>query len=260
MASWSMAAVWRQLHTGLITVSGLLISFTTVVAALEAPISEVQQVSTEPRIAAYQRSPALLITPSLRTPTVIHESEVRGRITEARRVLMALHAFIEETARAVELQEHLKIRKIENDKLKGMLSSSLAAKEAFQTKTYPIEDMLSNLTGTVVGNWLDSIQLSYRSAEAERELIESEKSLSDVESQVAALRQTLIARRAELRSLRKQSAVLSDELNRMRRQVTRANAEARLFEQQRSDITGATETLRRNVTSELRKAILEGEQ
>ena len=260
MASWSMTTFWQQSHIGLITVSGLLISFTTVVIAVEAPISEVKQESTQQQIAAYQMSHVLPTMPSLRTPTVIREREVRGRIIEARRILMELQAFIEETARAVELDKRLKIRKVENDQLKDMLLSSLAAKEAFEIKAHPIEDILSTLTGAVVRNWLESIQLSYRSAEAERELIGSEKSWSEVENEVAALRQTLIARRAELRSLRAERTVLSDELRRMRRQAAKANAEARLFEQQQGHITTAKEILRRNVTSKLRKALLEGEQ
>ena len=255
-----MATVWRQLHTGLITISGLLISLTTVVTAMEAPISEVKQLDTEQRIAAYQMFHALPSTPSLRTPTVIHEREVKGRIAKARRVLMELQTFIEETARAVELDKRLKIIKRENDRLKGMLSSSLAAKESIKIKTRPIENVPSALAGTIVKNWLESILLSYRSVEAEHELIESEKSWSDIESQVAALRQTLTARRADLRSLRTESAVLSNELNRMRRQVTRVNAEAQLFEQQQGHIIAATETLRRNVASHLRKALLEGDQ
>lgn len=254
MTSWSMAMVCRQLRTRLISASGLLLASISASATVEASNSEVRQASVEWQIAAYHSSPT---TPLFRTPPDIREEEVKGRIAEARRILMELQAFIVETARAVELDKRLKVRKIENDRLKDMLSSSRAAKKISESNAHPIEGTLSALTGIIVRNWLESTELDFRSAEVERELIESEKSWSDIESRVAALRQALNARRAKLRALQTESAVLSNELKRMRLQVTRANAEASLLEQQQGHIVAATEALRRNVTFELRRALLE---
>lgn len=256
MTGWSMATTWCQLRTAPIIIFALLIPFTTAAAAPEAALSGIEKKTAGQQLAAYHTSPTIQ---SFRTHPVLQKREVRGRIAEARRILMELQAFIEETARTVELDSRLKIGRRENDRLRTTLSSSLAAKTTSKHQASPMEELRFVLTRTVVRNWLETVRLNHRSDEAERELINSKKSWSSVEKRATALRQTLIARRAELRSLRTASATLRHELNHMRRQVTRANAETHLLEQQQVQIIAATETLRRNVTSKLRKALLENE-
>lgn len=256
MTDWSIAMIWSQLRAKLITIPGCLTAIAMVLVSPEASTSEMLRSSADLQIAAYHTSPT---TPSFQSPPAISEGEARRHITEAKRLLKELQAFIEETARTVELDNLVKIRKQDNERLKKSLSSGRAARTIIESEISPMEHARSALTRAIVKNWLDTVQLNYRVDEAERTLIDTEKAWSKVERRATELRRVLVTRRAEIRSLKRETAALTDELDLTRRQVTRANAETRMFEHQQGLITAATAALRRDLTSKLRRALLGSE-
>lgn len=246
-------SIGQWLRVILLMVPGLIAAIATSVAAPSPYASAIEQFHSEQELAAYHPSNSV---PLAKSPAAIYGQEANGRVDEARRILKELQLFIEATARTVELDSHLKLKKRENDQLKQALSSSRLANSQLENEVRPMEQAQSALTRHVVRNWLEAVQLKYRVDEANRELSMSEDSWSDVEGRAAVLRRELITRRAEIQQLRRMTSALNDELDNTRRQVKQAQKTARQLERQRDLIIEASKALRRDVASKLRNALL----
>ena len=170
---------------------------------------------------------------------------------------MELRAFVEEASRTVELGDRLKVRRLENDRLRALLLNNLAAKDALENHMIPTETTVSSLTKAVVQNWLETVRLKSQSDQADRELMASKEAWLALEHRVGALKRTLAERRSKLRTLRAEGATLSIELGRLRQEINKTKSDTLRFELQEQEITAITATLRRNVTSTLRAILLE---
>ncbi|NJO36296.1 MAG: hypothetical protein HC871_00205 [Rhizobiales bacterium] len=160
-----------------------------------------------------------------------------GRLIEARQVLLELQAFVAEAAQVVELGQQLKSRRLDNQRLRRLLQTTEGARSTYEAGVTPAQALVSRLTRTVVRNWLESVRLQHRSAEAERDLDASERGWHQLEERLSALRQTLSKRRAELLALQAESDALSAELQRTRQLID----DAQQVERQQHHIANETQ-------------------
>jgi chromosome segregation ATPase len=178
------------------------------------------------------------------------------RLIEARQVLLELQAFVAEAARTVELGRQLKSRRLENERLRRLLRATEAARRTYEVGVTPAQALVARLTRTIVENWLETVRLQHRTAEADRDLDASEQDWRKLEERLSALRHTFAKRRAELLALQAESAALSVELQRTRQLADDAHADAQRVERQQDHIAEETRRLRRDINSKLRAVLL----
>lgn len=254
MALWSGRTMWRPLCSALIAFAALLIPLCQAGAAPTPATPEAKLAAAERRVAAIRPSSK---AGEPQNPVFAPDSELRGRVAEARQILLQLQAFVEEAARTVELGDRLKTKRLENEQLKRSLQNTRAVKRAVEKHVSPSEIILSNMTRTVVRNWLKTIRLKERSDEAHQRLVASESSWLDLRDRVAKLRRTLIERRAQVLALRAESAALSKVLGRTRQQIDEARADIQRDRRQQHRIASEALALRRDVTSGLRAILVD---
>lgn len=258
MPIWSNVTGCRWPGAVLIIMGWLLGPSWAAAAPTSMPNSMIASVeagtTADRQIAAYHMSPVLPTRPSSIRGL---EKAMQGHVAEARRVLLELQAFVEKAMRVVELGDRLRQQRRENERLRRSLSGSEAAKNAFEDHAAPMDDARSALTRTIIGNWLETVRLKYRSDDVDRDLLASEKSRLALESRVATLKRTLIERRTQLLGLRARRTALDMELGHARRGITEAHDDIDRTERQRAETTAAITTLRRQVTSTLRAVLLE---
>lgn len=257
MTIWSGITGCRWPGAALMMMSWLLVPSGTAVALESTPDSTITSIdagTVDRQFAAYHTSPPL---PAWRSSPYGPEKAVQGHVAEARRVLLELQAFVEKAARMVELGDRLRRQRRENDRLRRSLSSSEAAKSAFEDHAIPMDVARSALTASIVRSWLKSIRLKDRSNDVDRDLLASEKFRLALESRAATLKRTLIERRTEMMVLQARRTALDMELGHARQSIAEAHDDMHRAERQRADITAAITALRRQVTSTLRAVLLE---
>jgi predicted nucleic acid-binding Zn-ribbon protein len=170
---------------------------------------------------------------------------------------MELQDFVDQAAQMLQLGDQLRSRRQENDRLRHSLITNRIAKVSIEKHVDPMESTVSELTRTTVMNWLEMIRLREKTDNAQRDLIESENSWLMLRKRTTTLRLKLVERRAELISLKTESAALAAELGFTRQQIAQRKSDMHRFEHQQQEIVAATTTLRQTITSGLRAVLLE---
>lgn len=238
----------------LVVLSGLLLPFSALAATPGATTPAFQSSDGERRIAALHAPES---SSSHRLPQRLREQQPGGDLSNARRILLDLQDFVENATTIVELDDRLKVGRMENERLRRSLLSNQAARNAFESQIRPSETIVEALTKTVVRNWLETVRVKHRFEKAGQELHASKASWLDLERRVADLRKALRARRAELNALRTERTALNVELGRLRQEVDRTERGTRQFERDQDQLSNISDTLRRHVAAGLRQILLE---
>lgn len=249
MTYGSQRTAGRQRRNGLIVVFSVLVGMGNPVAAsmLETSAAFFQPIAVDYASPDRRASPSTIFA---------MQAEIGGRVARARLILMELQAFVEEATKTAKLGDQLKIRQLENDRLRRSLLSHQEAKRTAEINAGPTEDAVSSLTRTIVSNWLETVRLKQQYDKSDNDLVASERSWLEIENRVAALRRTLFQRRTELLALRAKSAELRAELAHTRKQIAEKLADSRDSKRQEARTAATTEALRRGVTSALRSMLL----
>ena len=255
MAEGSNTAAWRRLRDLTLTMSGLLFPLWTATAAPD-PTAFPSGIAVDERQLATDR---VTIAPEGSTEGLFaSERKLSGQLSEARRVLLQLQDFVEDAERTAELGKQLKSRRLENSRLRLLLQANEAARRVHQINVDPSHTVVSRLTKTVVGNWLETVRLRQRSDDVNRDLIASERAWIALKDRLASIRRALSKRRTELRALKAESSALRARIDQTRQLILETRQNARRIERQQDQIDTETERLRRYVMSRLRAVLLDG--